>query len=1087
MTNPYRSMFVAFLLIFTLYAATSWAQPLASQPDADNGGRRLLRFPDIHGDRIVFVHAGDIYTVAASGGTARQLTSHEGLELFPKFSPDGKWIAFSAEYSGSRQVYVMPSEGGTPKQLTWYNDAGVMPPRAGYDHQVLGWTPDGASILFRANRLPWDERMSRFYTIPFTGGLETPLIIPQGGTGEFSPDGRRMVYTPISREWRTWKRTRGGRAQDLWMFDLEAVTAERLTDHIMTDNQPMWVGDTIYFTSDRDFTLNLFAMDVATKTLRKVTQHDSWDVLWPSSGPGAIVYECGGELYVYEAKVGRSRRVPIELRIDGREALPQFRNVSEFIEGTSLSPAAKRVVMAARGDLFSVPAEHGEIRNLTNTQGVRERAPSWSPDGSTIAYISDQSGEYEIWLRPADGGAEPKQLTHGSEAWIFHMQWSPDGKSIAFADKARGLCIADASSGRVRELVRGRRYDITHFRWSPDSRWLVYTDVAPSDLNGIWVCEVDNGKCTLLSSGLSNDFNPVFSRDGNYMFFLSNRDFNLTFSAFEFRYLYTNATRVYAAALHPDAPPFRPWRSDEEGKAAKSDSSSDHHVRIDAEGFARRVSALPVSEATYGNLEAGDGAVLYVRVKDGQRTLLRYDIASQKEETVLEGLGGYELSRDGKSILYTSGGTWAIAAARAGQKKGDGALNLARLDMRIDPRKEWRQIFTDSWRIMRDWFYDPAMHGYDWDALRSRYASLLPALGRRSDLDLVIGEMISELNAGHTYVNAGDEVRVKRIDGGLLGCEFEDTGSRYYRIGKIFTGENWHEAFRSPLNEHGSTVAAGEWLIAVNDEEVLVPDNPFRLLENTNGRTVKLTVNTRPTKDGARDVMVRPVKSEGNLRFLDWVKRNMAWVDSASGGRIGYIWIPNTAAEGNRELFKWFYPQANKQALILDDRYNGGGFIPYNMIELLDRQALSYWARRNTEPMTAPDVFHRGPKVCLINHYSSSGGDAFPYYFRKRGLGKLIGTRTWGGLIGLTGQPSFVDGGSVSVPTFRFYDTDGKWAIENEGVSPDIEVMDSPDLVARGIDPSLQKAVEVLMKELATNPVLPVPTPVPPDESQRRE
>ncbi|MCZ7555082.1 MAG: S41 family peptidase [Bacteroidia bacterium] len=1084
MTPSHLSPPAHLIMFLMLFVAAAGAQPLATRADVDNDGKRLLRFPDIHRDAVVFVHAGDIYTVSANGGTARQLTSHEGQELFPKFSPDGKWIAFSAEYSGSRQIYVMPSEGGTPRQLTWYNDAGVMPPRGGFDHQVLGWTPDGTRILFRANRLPWDERLSRFYTIPFSGGLETPLIIPEGGMGEFGPDGKRMVYTPISREWRTWKRTRGGRAQDVWLFDLEKVSAERLTDHIMTDNQPMWIGDTLYFTSDREFTLNLFAMDLNGKTVRRVTQHDTWDVLWPSSGPDAIIYECGGELHVYETRSGSSRQLRIGLRADGRETLPGIRSVSDFIEGTALSPSAKRVIMAARGDLFSVPAEHGEIRNLTGTQGVRERAASWSPDGKTIAYVSDQSGEYEIWLRPADNTSPARQLTSGSRGWIFSVQWSPDGRRIAFADKARGLCIADVATGAVRELVRGRRYDITHFRWSPDSRWLVYTDVAPSDLNGIWVYDTEKDTPLLLSSGMSNDFNPVFSRDGKYMFFLSNRDFNLTFSAFEFRYLYTNATRVYAAALHPEVPAFRPWRSDEEGGPASADTARAPKVRISAEGFADRVVALPVSDATYFSLEAGEGAVLYIRIKDGQRALLRYDIAAQKEETVFDGIGGYELSRDGKSILYAAGGSWGIVAVRAGQKKGDGALNLARMDMRIDPRLEWRQMFSDAWRIMRDWFYDPAMHGYDWDALRGKYASLLPALGRRSDLDFIIGEMISELNAGHTYVNSGDEHRVKRIEGGLLGCEFEDAGNRYYRIGKVFEGENWHEAFRSPLTEHGVNVRAGDYLIAVDDKEIVVPDNPFRFLENTHGRTVKVTVNTRPSPEGARNVMVRPVKSETNVRFLDWVKRNMAWVDSASGGRIGYIWIPNTAAEGNRELFKWFYPQANKQALILDDRYNGGGFIPYNMIELLDRQALNYWARRNIEPMSAPDVFHRGPKVCLINHYSSSGGDAFPYYFKKRGLGQLIGTRTWGGLIGLTGQPNFVDGGSVSVPTFRFYDPEGNWVIENEGVSPDIEVIDRPDLVARGIDPSLQKAVEVLLRELQENPVRPVPRPVPPDESR---
>lgn len=1072
--TPALTLFLAF--IFAVGAMAQVAAP-------DTQGRRLLRFPDIHGENIVFVHAGDIYTVDARGGIARQLTAHEGQELFPKFSPDGRWIAFSAEYSGTRQVYVMPAEGGTPRQLTWYNDVGVLPPRGGYDHQVLGWTPDGASVLFRANRLPWDDRMGRFYTIPFAGGLERPLAIPQGGTGEFSPDGNRMVFTPISREWRTWKRTRGGRAQDIWLFDFRDISAERLTDHIMTDNQPMWIGDTLYFTSDREFTLNLFAMDVATKSLRKVTWHDSWDVLWPSSGPGGIVYECGGRLHVYNPVDGSTREVPVRVLSDDRGTMPYMKNVSDFIEDMELSPTAKRVLLSARGDLFNAPAEHGQIRRLTSTPDVRERAVAWSPDGKTIAYVSDESGEYDIRLRPADGSGAARVLASGGLSWISSLAWSPDGAWIAFADKLRGLCLLRVSDGSVHDVARGRRGEINHFRWSPDNRWLVYTDAAPSDLNGIWVYALESKEKSLLSSGMSNDFSPVFSRDGRYLFFLSNRDFNLTFSAHEFRYMYTNATRVFAAALHPDTPPLRPWRSDEEGAGEeKSPPSSD--VRIQPAGFADRVVALPVPAAAYGNLEAGDGAVFYVRIKDDNRTLLRYDIAAHKEESVLEGVGGFELSRDGKSLLYRSGGSIGIVAARPGQKKGDGAIDLSKLDMRIDPRAEWRQIFADAWRIMRDWFYDPAMHGVQWERMREKYASLLPAIGRRGDLDVLIGEMISELNAGHTYVAAGDEARVKRVEGALLGCEFEDSGAAYYRIAKVFRGENWQEQFRSPLREHGSEVPEGSWLIAIDGEEVRAGDNPWRPLEGKAGRTVLLTFNDRPSKEGARTVPVRPVTSETNLRFLDWVRRNREWVDSVSNGRIGYVWIPNTSVEGNRELFRWFYPQANKDAMIFDDRYNGGGFIPYNMIELIDRPVLNFWARRNAEPTSAPDVFHNGPKVCLINHYSSSGGDAFPYYFRKRGLGTLIGTRTWGGLIGLTGQPGFVDGGGVNVPTFRFFDTNGKWVIENEGVSPDIEVIDAPDLVARGKDPSLEKAVEVLLEQLRTAAPRRPPTPVPPDESR---
>jgi tricorn protease len=1069
---------------------------VSAQTDADSSAEtRLLRFPDIHQDQIVFVYGGDIWIVSARGGTARRLTSHIGQELFPKFSPDGRWIAFSAEYSGSRQIYVVPAAGGEPRQLTWYNDVGPMPPRGGWDHQVLGWTPDGTRILFRGNRVPWSERQGRYFTVPLAGGLETALPIPEGGSGEYSPDGTKFVYTPIEREFRTWKRTRGGRAQDVWIFDLARTTAERITDHVMTDNMPLWIGDRIYFTSDRDFRLNIFSYDPATRAVEKITTHDDADVLWPSSGPGAIVYQCGGRIWVWDAAARSTRAVPIVAATDAAEALPAFKNVAGAINSAALSPSGKRALFEARGDLFTVPAKHGEIRNLTRTPGVRELTPTWSPDGSTIAYLSDESGEYELYIRNADGTGTPRRVTTGNDTWLFAPVWSPDGRKIAIGDKRQRLRVVDVATGRITDVARGIASDITSYAWSPDSRWIAYTNAADSKMTAIFAHCMDDGRTVQLGSGLSNDYNPVFSADGRYLFFLSNRDFSLTFSAYEFTYVYTAATRVYVAPLQATTPSFFPVRSDEEPgtktETRKSDAKSETtksdavpRVEIDAAGFADRVMALPGAAADYSSLRATKSAVFYIRSDREGRKLLRYDIEKQKEEDVLSGIGGWVLSHDGSTILYTANGRWGICEAKPAQKSSDGLLTLSSMDMRVDPRAEWSQMYIDAWRLMRDWFYDPKMHGTDWSALRDTYGALVPHLRRRSDLDFILGELIGELNAGHTYVNSGDEPRVPRRDGGLLGCEFEDDGSAYYRIAKIFRGENWHEAFRSPLTEPGMNVKAGDYLIAIDGRDVRRGTNPWMHLENLAGRSVQVTVNTRPTPDGARTLTVRPVKSEQDLRFLEWVRRNREWVDSASGGRIGYIWIPNTAQEGNRELFKWFYPQARKEALIIDDRYNGGGFIPYNMIALLEREALNYWARRGVEPFSAPDVFHEGPKACLINGYSSSGGDAFPWYFRKKKLGPLIGTRTWGGLIGLTGNPSLMDGGSLSIPTFRFFDTDGKWQIENEGVSPDIEVIDRPDLVAKGQDPSLEKALEVLMEELRRNPVRRPQPPVPPDESK---
>jgi tricorn protease len=1084
---------LGILLVFLVFLLTA---------SADAQSTRLLRFPDVHGNRVAFVYAGDMYVASTDGGEARQLTAHEGQELFPRFSPDGRWIAFSAEYSGSRQVYVMPADGGQPRQLTYYNDVGVMPPRGGFDHQVLGWTRDGSAVLFRANRLPWGERMGRFYTVPAAGGLETPLPIPEGGTASFSPDGKSMAYTPISREWRTWKRTRGGRAQDIWLFDLEALSARRLTDHVMTDNHPMWIGNTVYFTSDRAFTLNLHAYDLATGSIRQLTRHADYDVLWPSSDDKNIVYECGGYLWIFDTAAEQARKLDITVGSDGRQGLPVFKNVAENIASSSISPTGKRALFDARGDLFTVPAKHGEVENLTRTQGIREHSPAWSPDGKTIAYLSDATGEYEIWLRPAtnnNGAGEvtsPRQLTTGNATWIFPPRWSPDNKMLAYSDMEHGLRIVDVASGKVRDVARGRRAAIAHYRWSPDSRWLVYTNAAPTDLNGIWVYSLEDGRSRLLSSGFSNDFDPVFSADGQYLLFFSNRDFNLTFSSHEFRYVYTKATRLYAAALHAAVPPFQPYRNDVESEAGArpvddppeeteaGDTPVPDRTIIDEQGFPDRITALPGAAANYFQLESAPGAVYYTRRDDGPTALFRYDIAEQKEEEVISGLQGFDLSHDGSSLLIRAGKDWSIIPASPGQKTGDGILDLKNLEMKIERKAEWKQIFADGWRLMRDWFYDPNMHGVDWPAMREKYGQLLPWAERRSDLDFILGEMVGELNAGHTYVTAGDEPRVPRIENGLLGCEFADDGSPYYRIATVFAGENWHEAFRSPLSEHGVGVVPGTYLIAINGEELGTDENPYARLENTFGKTLTLLVNDNPRRDGAREVSVKPVKSETPLRFLHWIERRRSIVDSASGGQIGYIWIPNTAVEGNRELFRWFYPQANKKALIIDDRYNGGGFIPYNMIELLDREPLNYWARRNVEPFSAPDVFHQGPKACLTNGYSSSGGDAFPYYFRKRGLGSIIGTRTWGGLIGLSGQPDFVDGGGLNIPTFRFYDDNGQWAIENEGVSPDVEVIDRPDDVAKGQDPTLSKAIEILMQELSTAPPSRPQPPAPPDESR---
>lgn len=1056
---------------------------------------RLLRYADIHGDQVVFVHAGNLYHVQLSGhsGQARRLTSHQGTELFPKFSPDGSMIAFSAEYSGNRQVYVMPVTGGMPTQLTYYNDVGAMPPRGGYDYRVLDWTPDGEHVLVRANRLPWGPRMGRPYLIPVNGGMETPLSIPEGGAGMFSPDGSKLVYTPIDREFRTWKRYRGGRAQDVWVYDLTNNTSERLTTNDATDHQPLWVGEDIYFTSDREYTLNLYRYQ-SDGNHQKLTDHDDFDVLWASAGPNEIVYEAGGALYRHVAGSSGSTRLEIMIEDDYPEARARFVHLEDQIESMDLSPDGKRAVFGARGEVFSVPAEEGIIRTLTRTPAAREISVSWSPDGRSIAWLSDASGEYELYVQDQMGREPARQLTSDGSIWRFAPIWSPDSSMLAYADKNQQLTIVRVSNGKSTVVDRSDYNDITDFSFSPDSGWLAYTKTNPAGINSIWVYGIDSKRTRQLTSDQASEFNPVFDPRGRYLYFTSNRDFNLTFSSYEFNYLYTDATRVYAGLLTDETEGlFLPTSDevsldDQDGDAENeddqdSDASSDKvSVSIDFDGFDQRIQPLMQQGGNYAGISANDSAVFYVKFGDGPNELLRFDLEDEEEASVISGVRGYMLSANGKKLLINSGEGYAIIDAKADQKLEDHMLDLSGMTAKIDPRVEWRQMYTDGWRILRDWFYDPGMHGMDWQAVHDKYLPLVAHVRHRQDLDYLFGEIAGEMNAGHIYVQSGDQIAVERVEGGLLGAELVPHASGYVQIASIMDGENWHQNTVSPLTVPGVDVEAGDYLIAINGRSVSEVRNVYELLENTAGKQTVLTVNDAPRPSGAREVTVTPIASEIPLRYLTWVNERKRMVDELSGGRIGYIHLPNTAGPGNRELNKDFAPQVHKDALIFDARYNGGGFIPDRMIEIVSRTPLNYWKRRGLKPLPTPTVAHEGPKATLINHYSSSGGDAFPYYFRKLGLGPLIGTRTWGGLIGISGNPSMADGGSILASTFRFMDTDGNWAVENVGVAPDIEVWDRPELVAAGKDPSLERAVAYLLEQLEQHPPQDVVAPAAPTE-----
>lgn len=1076
MKKQFNSLFASLLLL--LFALSS----AVSQNEA-----RMLRFPDINNNLIAFVYAGDIWTVPAEGGNAKRLTSHKGLELFPKISPDGKWIAFSAEYSGNRQVYVIPAEGGKSKQLTYYNSVGMMPPRGGFDYVVLDWTADSKNVLIRANRHHMGERMGRYYLVNIDGGLEKPLPIVEGGFAALSPDDSKICFTPVDREFRTWKRYKGGRASDLWIYDLKNDVSEPITNFAGTDQIPVWYNDKIYFASDRDLTLNIYCYNTQSKKTEQITTHTNFDAMWPSGANGMLVYENGGYIFKLNLETNEYKKVLVNIHFDNPNLQPYYKNASDDIHSAAISPTAQRVLFDARGDIFSVPAEEGVTKNLTKTQGVREVYPNWSPDGKYIAYYSDASGEYEVYLLENKKDAQPVQITSGSKGWRYGSKWSPDSKYLLFSDRTLKLQLLNIENKKTTIITSASDNEIRDYSFSPDSKWVTYSKEADNGNSAVWVYNIEKDKNQKITNDVYNDSNPVFSTDGNYIFFRSNRDFNLEFSSYEFSYLYNNATRIYACALRNDSPKLHKRQNDTEpvNSAAdtntKTDAGNDNsaNITIDVDNIQRRIVALPLSAGSYYQLIAIDGGLLF----SSKGNIKLYKIKEEKAENVLSGASLVDISADGKKILYKSGKNYGIVSAAPNQNK-KGNLSLKNMEMKIEPQKEWEQIFDDAWRIFRDYFYVENLHNVDWNEMKSKYKPLVEHVGHRIDLDYILSELVAESNAGHAYVNYGDYDKVKRMDNGLLGAELAEGKNGYYKFEKIFEGENWNKNTRSPLTEIGVDVNEGDYLIEINGEKVKTNENPYKYLENKADKLVEIGVSSKASGNDVRTYLIKPIKSEISLRYIEWVNERRKMVDKLSDGKIGYIHVPNTSFEGNRELFKGMYAYHNKEALIIDDRYNGGGFIPDIMTGLLERETLSYWARRGLNPMKTPAIAHDGPKVMLINGYSSSGGDAFPYYFRKKELGKLIGTRTWGGLVGISGNASLVDGGYIAVPRFGIFDEEGNWIIEGIGVYPDIEVIDKPHLLAKGKDPCIEKAVEVLLQELKNKPTKEVKQPADPNRKE---
>ncbi len=1241
----------ALCLVLPLLAGTASAVSDDIKPHAG-----MLRYPDVSATHIVFVYANDIWIVPRDGGTATPLASPPGQEGFPRFNADGSTIAFIGNYDGNRDLYTVPVTGGVPTRVT-HHPAGEF---------LCDWTPDGR-LLFSSNALAGLGRQTQLFITSPTGGLPEQLPVPYGTNAAISPDGKWLAYTPHSIDFRTWKRYRGGMQTDIWLFNLETYEWKQATDWEGTDTSPMWHGETLYYLADQgpEHRQNIWSYDPKTGKREQITRHADFDVKFPSIGPGErnrgeIVYQLGSSLMLLDLRNGRSRAVEVVIPGDRPRLRPQMIDAGRNMGAWGVSPTGKRAVVEARGDIWTVPAEKGPVRQMTDSSGAAERSPAWSPDGRWIAYFSDASGEYELWVRQSDGKDEPRQVTKDNKTFFFRSLWSPDSKKIIVTDKAANIILVDVETGEQRVLDRDEWANQPGIDWSHDSNWIAYAKTDPdSGTRSIWLYDLKSDARHQVTSGFFDDSNPVFSRKGDFLYYSSSRDFsNPQYEDVGTTFVYSDTGRLLAVPLNKDVKNPRLVESDEEtwkkeekkdekkddaekddaekkdngdaegkkddnggngdddatkkqdaaptspihgvwagtvkglskigapqdeveftmtiivaadgaitgssssmgqtndydaitfdeatGKftatrardgmttkmegtlagdkltgtwevpelgingtweatktdeqppadAVKSADDKDKPLVIDLDGFEARAMQLPVSSGRFFGLSSNDkGELIYVRAggRGTPPSIKIFDIRDEKaeEKTVIAGAGGYAVSADGKKLLINQGNRFGIVDARAGQSISKPLAT--ELMKQVNPREEWEQIFTDAWRRHRDFFYVQNLHNVDWDAIYKQYHAMLQDAANREDVSYIIAEMISELNVGHAYYWGGDVEGQPSANVGLLGVDFElagetsedGTSRAAYRIKKIHEGAPWDSDARGPLSQPGVDAKPGTWILAVNGRPVDTAKDPWAAFIGLAGKHTTLTLADALFGDDEarkeREVTVTPVGSEGGLRFRSWIEANRRYVDERTSGKVGYIYVPNTGIDGQNELFRQFYGQTGKAALIIDERWNGGGQIPTRFIELLNRPRTNYWARRDGKDWPWPPDSHQGPKCMLINGLAGSGGDMFPWLFRHNGLGKLIGTRTWGGLVGISGVPGLIDGGYTAVPTFGFYETDGTWGVEGHGVDPDIEVIDDPSLMARGQDPQLDAAIDLMLQSIETNPYRPAPRPADPD------
>ena len=1058
---------------------------------------KLLSQPAISQTHIAFVYAGDLWVADSDGSNVRRLTSDEGVESNPIFSPDGQWIAFNGQYDGNTDVFIIPAAGGIPRRLTWHP----------YPDFVCDFTPDGSRILFRSQRDVFTRRFTRLFTISTEGDFPESLKIPNAFKAAYAPDGRHIAYTPLPEPFNQWKHYRGGTTSRIWIFSFEDHNVVQIPqpEGRCNDTDPMWMEDHVYFRSDRNGEFNLFAYDIASQTVSQLTDHTEFGVQSASCGTGKIIYEQAGVIHTYDVNTSQSEQLVIGVAADLQELRSRYVRSARFARNGSVSPSGARAVVEFRGEIITVPKKKGDARNLTQSTGVHERHPEWSPDGKHIAYFSDASGEYALHINTQDGRGKTKIYTLNGTGFYSRLTWSPDSKKLTFTDNGRNLYWLEIQTGDIRKIDEEPLYmpgDFGLIRgdWSPDSRWIVYTVPTRSYMQRVYVYDTVTQKTQPITDGLSEVSEPVFDRSGMYLYFFASTDagpvkhwFAQSNADMEMR------NSIYVATLNKETPNPLAKESDEEksGEAAETESESKKKdtgkhagdegpkpVIIDFEKITDRIVALPIPAGRYRDLQAGKAnQIFYLEtVLETQRPghrLHRYDLEEREDKVVCEGINGYVISADTKMMLTVADTTWSLVEVSDNIEPEKGTLGISTIQVKIDPRSEWRQIFNEAWRINRDYFYDPNFHGTDWHAMREKYAAFLPHLSCRADLNRIIRWMCSELTVGHSYLGGGDFLyHPARVGGGLLGADYTIENGRY-RFTKVFGGLNWNPNLRSPLREPGIDVREGEYLLAVNGKDLRPPENLFSRFENTAGKIVEITVGPDPDGKNARTLKVVPVSNENNMRNRDWVERNIRKVDAATNGRVAYVYVPNTAGLGHTYFKRYFFPQSHKEAVIVDERFNGGGSVADYYIDHLRRPFVSQWAMRYGRDLVTPSGAIFGPKVMIIDETAGSGGDLLPWMFRRFKLGKLVGKRTWGGLVGILGYPVLMDGGYITSPNLAFF-TEKGWEVENEGVPPDIEVEQWPAEVIKGRDPQLEKAIEIVMEELEANPVvLPEKKPFP--------